>query len=282
MIWVLAMHLYGDGTRGVARGIGEERVELGIAGRIALVTGGSRGIGRAAAESLAREGATVVVGARGAEGVDAAVAQLRAAGATAEGIVVDMADPLGPADAVARAQAVAGPVDIVVANAGGPPPGRFVDADDDGWDLAVQQNLLGTVRLIRAALPGMRERGWGRIVTITSTSVREVIDGLALSNATRAGVAGAVRTLAREVAEDGVTVNNVLPGPILTDRMRQLLSAQPDLDVAIAARGAQNPTGRVGDPGEVGDLVAFLASDRAAFINGASVMIDGGESRVVG
>lgn len=264
------------------RGIGEERVDLGIAGRIALVTGGSRGIGRAAAESLAREGATVVVGARGPEGVDAAVAQLRAAGATAEGIVVDMAHPLGPADAVARAQAIVGPVDIVVANAGGPPPGRFVDADDEGWDLAVQQNLLGTVRLIRAALPGMRERGWGRIVTITSTSVREVIDGLALSNATRAGVAGAVRTLAREVAADGVTVNNVLPGPILTDRMRQLLSAQPDLDVAIAARGAQNPTGRVGDPAEVGDLVAFLASDRAAFINGASVMIDGGESRVVG
>jgi 3-oxoacyl-[acyl-carrier protein] reductase len=173
-------------------------------------------------------------------------------------------------------------VDILVANAGGPPPGRFVDADDDGWDLAVQQNLLGTVRLMRAALPGMRARGWGRIITITSTSVREVIDGLALSNATRAGVAGAVRTLAREVAADGVTVNNVLPGPILTDRMRQLLSAQPDLDAAIAARGAQNPTGRVGDPAEVGDLVAFLASERATFITGASIMIDGGESRVVG
>lgn len=266
----------------LSRDTGEARVDLGIAGRVALVTGGSRGIGRAAAQSLAREGAQVVVGARGAEGVDEAVEQLRAAGATAEGIVVDMADPLGPADAVARAEAVMGPVDIVVANAGGPPPGRFVDADDAGWDLAVQQNLLGTVRLIRAALPGMRARGWGRIVTITSTSVREVIDGLALSNATRAGVAGAVRTLAREVAGDGVTVNNVLPGPILTDRMRELLSSQPDLDAAIAARGAQNPTGRVGDPGEVGDLVAFLASDRAAFVNGASVMIDGGESRVVG
>jgi 3-oxoacyl-[acyl-carrier protein] reductase len=148
--------------------------------------------------------------------------------------------------------------------------------------MAVQQNLLGTIRLIRAALPGMRDRGWGRIITVTSTSVREVIDGLALSNATRAGVAGAVRTLAREVAADGVTVNNVLPGPILTDRMRELLAAEPDLDAAIAARGARNPTGRVGDPAEVGDLVAFLASDRAAFITGGSVMIDGGESRVVG
>ena len=257
-------------------------MDLGIEGRVALVTGGSRGIGRAAAEALGREGAHVVVGARGPEGVDAAVAALRDAGVTAEGIIVDMSDPHGPADAVTRAESLLGPVDIVVANAGGPPPGRFVDADDAGWDLAVQQNLLGTVRLIRAALPGMRSRGWGRIVTITSTSVREVIGGRALWNATRAGGAGGGRTLAREVAADGVTVNNVLPGPILTDRMRQLLSSQPDLDAAIAARGAQNPTGRVGDPAEVGDLVAFLASDRAAFVNGASVMIDGGESRVVG
>jgi 3-oxoacyl-[acyl-carrier protein] reductase len=257
-------------------------MDLGIKGRVALVTGGSRGIGRAAADALAREGAIVAVAARGAEGVDAAVAALRDGGGRAEGIVMDMSHPLGPADAVARAAAMLGPVEILVANAGGPPPGRFLDADDEGWDIAVQQNLLGTIRLMRAALPGMRAAGWGRIVTVTSTSVREAIDGLALSNATRAGVAGAVRTLAREVAGEGITVNNVLPGPILTDRMRQLLSSQPDLDAAIAARGAQNPTGRVGDPAEVGDLVAFLASARAAFITGASVMIDGGESRVVG
>ena len=257
-------------------------MDLGIRGRVALVTGGSRGIGRAAAESLAREGAAVAVAARGADGVDAAVAALREAGARAEGIVMDMAHPLGPADAVARAAAMLGPVEILVANAGGPPPGRFLDSDDDGWDIAVQQNLLGTIRLMRAALPGMRAAGWGRIVAVTSTSVREAIDGLALSNATRAGVAGAVRTLAREVAGEGITVNNVLPGPILTDRMRELLSSEPDIDAAIAARGARNPTGRVGDPAEVGDLVAFLASERAAFITGSSVMIDGGESRVVG
>ncbi len=257
-------------------------MDLGIEGRVALVTGGSRGIGRAAAEALAREGAVVAVAARGAEGVDAAVAALRGSGGRAEGIVMDMSHPLGPADAVARAAAMLGPVEILVANAGGPPPGRFLDADDEGWDIAVQQNLLGTIRLMRAALPGMRAAGWGRIVTVTSTSVREAIDGLALSNATRAGVAGAVRTLAREVAGEGITVNNVLPGPILTDRMRQLLSSAPDIDAAIAARGAQNPTGRVGDPAEVGDLVAFLASERAAFITGSSVMIDGGESRVVG
>jgi len=257
-------------------------MDLGITGRAALVTGGTRGIGRAAAEALAREGARVVVAARGASGVDATVAALRGAGADAHGVVADMGDPAGPARALAAAQEALGAVDIVVANAGGPPPGPFMGSDDAGWDLAVQQNLLGTVRLMRAALPAMRARGWGRIVTITSTSVREVIDGLALSNATRAGVAGAVRTVAREVAGDGVTVNNVLPGPILTDRMRELLSAAPDLEAAIAERGARNPTGRVGDPAEVGDLVAFLASERAAFITGASVLIDGGESRVVG
>lgn len=257
-------------------------VDLGLTGRVALVTGGSRGIGRAVAQSLAREGAAVAVAARGVEGVESAAQALEAVGVRSAGIVIDMADRDGPAAAVARAEAALGPIDVLVANAGGPPPGRFLDADDEGWDIAVQQNLLGTVRLIRAAIPGMRERGWGRIITITSTSVREVIDGLALSNATRAGVAGVVRTLAREVARDGVTVNDVLPGPILTDRMRQLLSAEPDLDAAIAARGAKNPTGRVGDPAEVGDLVAFLASDRAAFITGASMMIDGGESRVVG
>ena len=257
-------------------------MELGIEGRVALVTGGSRGIGRASAEALAREGVAVAVAARGAEGVDAAVAAIRAMGGHAEGIVMDMSDPAGPAAAVLACESVLGPVDVLVANAGGPPPGPFLATDDAGWDMAVQQNLLGTIRLIRAALPGMRDRGWGRIITVTSTSVREVIDGLALSNATRAGVAGAVRTLAREVAADGVTVNNVLPGPILTDRMRELLAAEPDLDAAIAARAARNPTGRVGDPAEVGDLVAFLASDRAAFITGGSVMIDGGESRVVG
>jgi 3-oxoacyl-[acyl-carrier protein] reductase len=187
------------------------------------------------------------------------------------------------ASGVAAAERLAGGgLDVLVSNAGIGLSGPLELHDEAALEAEFQTNLLGGLRMARAVLPGMRARGWGRIVTVTSTSVREVIDGLALSNATRAGVAGAVRTLAREVAADGVTVNNVLPGPILTDRMRQLLSSQPDLDAAIAARGAQNPTGRVGDPAEVGDLVAFLASDRAAFISGASVMIDGGESRVVG
>jgi 3-oxoacyl-[acyl-carrier protein] reductase len=256
-------------------------MDLGLAGRVALVTGASRGLGLAAARSLAREGCPVAVAARGAEGVQAAVAGLREGGARAHGIVADMADPEAPARCVADAGAALGPVEVLVANAGGPPTGPFVDADDAGWDLALRQNLLATVRLIRAAVPGMRERGWGRIVTITSSSAREVLDGLALSNAVRPAVAAVVRTLAREVARDGVTVNNVMPGPILTDRQIEIQSASGDLEGALARRAAQNPSGRLGSPEEVGDLIAFLASEAASYVNGVSVFCDGGEARAV-
>ena len=251
-------------------------MDLGIAGRRALVTGGSRGLGRAAARSLAVEGCAIVIAARGGEAVERAVGELRAAGATAEGVTVDMAAPEGPARAVADAERLVGPIDILVANAGGPPQGSFSEVDEEGWRIAVEQNLLGTVRLIRAALPGMRERGWGRIVTITSRTAREAADELALSNATRAGVAGVVRSVAREAGRDGVLVNNVMPGAILTDRLRELLDED-----ALARRAQAIPLGRIGRPEEVGDLIAFLAGERASFINGASILVDGGESRVI-
>ncbi|WP_449063883.1 SDR family NAD(P)-dependent oxidoreductase [Planomonospora algeriensis] len=149
--------------------------------------------------------------------------------------------------------------------------------DPDDWDTAVNRNLLGTVRLIRAVLPDMRSRGWGRIVTITSRSAREALDGLALSNATRPAVAGVVRTLAREAGRDGVLVNNVLPGPILTDRLRET-TPTPE---GLAERAERVPVGRLGRPEEVGDVVAFLASERASFMTGVSVLVDGGESRVI-
>ena len=145
----------------------------------------------------------------------------------------------------------------------------------------MQQNLLGTVRLMRAALPGMRARGWGRIVTITSATAREAVDGLVLSNAVRAGVAGAVRSLAREVAAEGIRVNNVMPGPIDTERLHEIYGGGGDLEAALAARAARNPSGRLGRPEEVGDLVAFLCGERAGFVTGASVLVDGGESRAI-
>jgi 3-oxoacyl-[acyl-carrier protein] reductase len=257
-------------------------MDLGLTGRVALVTGGSRGIGLASAQALAREGCALAVTARSPEGVEAAVAGLRDAGARAAGVPLDLGEADAPARAVAFAEAELGPVEVLVANAGGPPLGGFDAVDEAGWDVAVRQNLMSAVRLMRACLPGMRERGWGRVVTITSSSVREPIDGLALSNAVRPAVAGVVHTVAREVAADGVTVNNVMPGAILTARLREIAASRgADPDEALAARAAGIPARRLGRPEEVGDLVAFLASDAAAYVNGVSIFCDGAGSRAL-
>ncbi|MFK4038453.1 SDR family NAD(P)-dependent oxidoreductase [Nonomuraea wenchangensis] len=252
-------------------------MDLGISGKVALVTGGSAGIGLATAKSLAREGCDVCVVGRTPERLADAVVELQEFGKVVHAVLADVEDPSAARRVVEETRDVLGPVDILVANAGGPPPGRFTDASLADWDVAVQRNLLGTVRLIHAVLPEMRSRGWGRIVTITSRSVREALDGLALSNATRSAVAGVVRTLAREVAGDGVLVNNVLPGPIDTDRLRETSGGEENL----AERGRSVPIGRIGRPEEVGDVVAFLASERASFVNGVSLLVDGGESRVI-
>lgn len=247
-------------------------MDLGIAGRVALVTGASRGLGLAAAAELAAEGCRVAICGRDATRITEAATSIGACP-----IVADMSVPDGPDRAVAETTAALGPVEILVANAGGPVPGGFLDVTEDDWERAVQQNLMGTVRLMRAVAPGMRERGWGRIVTITSRTVREAIDGLVLSNATRAGVAGAVRTLAREVARDGVTVNNVLPGFFATERLVELHGSAE----AVAQRGASTPMGRIGQAGELGAVIAFLASNRASYLTGASILVDGGESHVI-
>ncbi|MEV6030517.1 SDR family oxidoreductase [Nonomuraea sp. NPDC052116] len=252
-------------------------MDLGISGKVALVTGGSAGIGLAAAKSLAREGCDVCVAARNPERLAEAVVQLQEYGKVVHAVLADVEDPAAARRVVEETRDVLGPIDILVASSGGPPSGRFDETSLADWDVAVQRNLLGTVRLMYAVLPEMRSRGWGRIVTITSRSAREALDGLALSNATRSAVAGVVRTLAREVARDGVLVNNVMPGPIDTDRLRTLAGDEEGL----ARRGEAVPIGRVGNPEEVGDVVAFLASERASFVNGISMLVDGGESRVI-
>jgi 3-oxoacyl-[acyl-carrier protein] reductase len=251
-------------------------MDLGISGKIALVTGGSAGIGLAAAKSLAREGCDVCVCARNPEKLADAVVELQEFGKVVHAVLADMEDPAAARRVVEETRDVLGPIDILVANAGGPPSGRFDEVGLDGWDVAIQRNLLGTVRLMHAVLPDMRSRGWGRIVTITSRSAREALDGLALSNATRPAVAGVVRTLAREVGGDGIRVNNVMPGPIETDRLRELAGEE-----GLALRGESVPVGRIGRAEEVGDVVAFLASERASFVNGISMLVDGGESRVI-
>ncbi|MFI6926095.1 SDR family oxidoreductase [Nonomuraea spiralis] len=253
-------------------------MDLGISGKVALVTGGSAGIGLAAAKSLAREGCDVCVSARNPERLADAVVELQQFGGVVHAVLADVEDPAAAQHVVEETRDVLGPVDILVANAGGPPTGRSDEVDLKDWDVAVQRNLLGTVRLIQAVLPEMRSRGWGRVVTVTSSSVREAIDGLALSNAMRPAVAGIVRTLAREVGGDGVLVNNVLPGPIDTERLRGMSGGDDDV---VAARGRAVPVGRVGQAEEVGDVIAFLASERASYVNGVSMLVDGGHSRVI-
>ena len=247
-------------------------MDLGITGKVALVTGASRGLGLAAGRALADEGCRVAICGRDeARIADAATA------IGARPIVADMSVRGDPARVVTEVAATLGPIDILVANAGGPTPGGFMDVSDDDWEQAVQQNLMGTVRLMRAVVPSMRERQWGRIITITSRTVREAIDGLVLSNATRAGVAGAVRTLAREVARDGVTVNNVLPGSFATERLVELHGSAE----AVAQRGQASSMGRIGEPDELGAVIAFLASRQASYLTGASILVDGGESHVI-
>ena len=247
-------------------------MDLGISGRVALVTGASRGLGFAAARALADEGCRVAVTARDSDRLAAAAETIGAVP-----VAADMSDPTGPEAAVAQTVTALGRVDILVANAGGPRPGGFGEVGEADWAAAVETNLLGTVRLIRAALPGMRDRRWGRIVTITSRTVREAIDGLVLSNATRAGVAGVVRSLAREVAAEGILVNNVLPGAFHTERLSEIYGS----DDAVAARGEDTPMGRIGRPEELGAVIAFLASERASFVTGTSILVDGGEARVI-
>ncbi|MBF8192759.1 SDR family oxidoreductase [Nonomuraea sp. K274] len=252
-------------------------MDLGIAGKVALVSGGSAGVGLAAAKSLAREGCDVCVSSRSPERLADAVVELQEFGHVVHAVLADVEDPDAARRVVEETRDVVGPVDILVAGAGGPPAGPFGEAGLDDWDVAVQRNLLGTVRLMRAVLPDMRSRGWGRIVTITGRSAREALDDLALSNATRPAVAGIVRTLAREVGGEGVLVNNVMPGPFHTERLRE----PADFEEVIAGRTEGVPVGRAGRPEEIGDVVAFLASERASFVNGISMLVDGGESRVI-
>jgi 3-oxoacyl-[acyl-carrier protein] reductase len=238
-------------------------VDLGIEGRVALVTASSRGLGRASAEALAAEGVRLVVTARGAESLDEAEQQLRATGADVFGVVADISDPDVPERLVTATVEHFGRIDIVVANAGGPPPGRALEVDDDGIRAAVEANLLSAVRLVRASVPHMRREGWGRICCISSYSIVQPLPFLALSNTARVGLWAWAKTAAADLAgeESGITLNLACPGPHATERMRQL------------GGGGGGP---MGDPADFGRVVAFLCSGPAAFVNGAAVVVDGG------
>ncbi len=256
-------------------------MDLGIAGKTALVCASSRGLGRACAFSLAREGAAVTINGRDVDSLEKTAAELRSAtGVEITAVAADIATEQGRAAVLERC----GAPDILVNNAGGPPPGDFRDWNREDWIAALDANMLAAIFMIKATVDGMMARKFGRIVNITSVAVKAPIDILGLSNGARAGLTGFVAGLARNTVIDNVTINNILPGPFDTDRLRatQLAAARKsgtDLDDIIADRRQANPAGRFGDPAEFGDLCAFICSAQSGYITGQNFVIDGGGFR---
>jgi len=256
-------------------------MDLGLRDRVALVAAGSKGLGRAIALELAAEGAQVVICARGKDAIDATVAEIAGAGGRAFGFVADVSRSADVARLVESARSACGPIDILVTNSGGPRSGTFDVLSPEDWDQATRVLLTSAVELTRAVVPDMRARRWGRILNITSIAAKQPVDGLMLSNSLRAAVTAFARTLANEVAKDGITVNNLLPGYTRTDRVvdlaAQMAASSGTTPEAVAGRWeAQIPMGRLGEPREFAALAAFLASDRASYITGQSIAVDGG------
>jgi len=244
-------------------------VDLGIAGRTAAVAAASAGLGLASAKALVGEDVRVAICGRDQRRLDDAVAALGGAD-HAIGIVADVGEPDGATAFIAAATGALGALDILVTNAGGPPAGTFASTALDRYEPALKLNLLSTVAMCQAAVPAMQGRGWGRVVAITSATVRQPNPALILSNTARAGATAFLKTLAGEVAGYGVTVNSVQPGSHDTDRLRSLHGGD------LASAGQAIPVGHVGDAADFGAVVAFLCSVQASFITGAALLVDGG------
>ena len=269
-------------------------MDLGIAGKWALVCGASKGLGYGCAQALVREGVNVVINARNDEALSQAATRLIAEGATATSaigqkgaspqvlaVAADITTPEGRAAVFSVAGGPGRDFDIVVTNAGGPPTGDFRDWNRDAWIKAVDANMLTPIELIQATVDGMAARGFGRIVNITSSAVRAPIDILGLSNGARSGLTGFVAGLSRKTVARNVTINNLLPGPFETDRLRATASGAAQesgrsVDDVLAERRQLNPAGRFGDPAEFGDACAYLCSAQAGFITGQNLLMDGG------
>lgn len=257
-------------------------MDLGLTGKVALVTAASKGLGKGVALALAREGCQVVIASRSEEQLQVAAREI---GEVAGAEPLYVPTNVTRADEIDRLVATTierhGRIDILFNNAGGPPPGYFFDFSDEQWHQAVDLLLLSTVRLMRAVVPGMRERKWGRIINSTSTAVKQPISNLLLSNAVRTAVIGLAKSLSFEVARDGITVNNLVPGSILTDRIRQnarITSERTGTPAEAIMRAAEEeiPMGRYGTVEEYAAAAAFLASEQASYITGTNFSVDGG------
>jgi 3-oxoacyl-[acyl-carrier protein] reductase len=258
-------------------------MDLGIKGRVAIVTAASRGIGRASALTLAKEGVDVAICARGEEELHKVAQEIR--GETGARVLAQKADVTLTADIdrlVERVLAEFGRVDILVAIGGSPPRGAFAETTEEQLRQGFEMTVLPIFRLVKAVLPGMRKNKWGRVVTVQARSVREPIPALTVSNATRPGAAGLMKSLSQEVGRDGVLLNTILPGRILTDRFRQ--GAQKSAlgsDEYMKKQAEELPIGRLGDAQEIANAVAFLVSERASYINGVTLAVDGGLIRSI-
>jgi 3-oxoacyl-[acyl-carrier protein] reductase len=258
-------------------------MDLGLNGKVALVTGSSSGLGLAIARELAQEGAAVAMVARRRGELERQAANINASTpGRAVGIVADLRERDAPARVTAEAERALGPVDILLANAGGPPSTVFATTREEQYAAALELNLMASIRLAQACVPGMRERKWGRVIFLTSMAAKQPMAGLLLSNTARSGLLGLAKTLATEVARDNVLVNTVLPGHFDTARTVELARARAErenrnLEDILGERLSEIPIGRAGEPRELAAVVAFLASSRNTFLTGAAIQVDGGQ-----
>jgi 3-oxoacyl-[acyl-carrier protein] reductase len=256
-----------------------------LEGKVALVTGASQGIGFASAMALAKGGADVAILARRKEVLLEAMGKIIAeSGRKVIAIPGDVGNPLCPQEAIKQIDHQLGRVDILVNNSGGPKPGAFMDIDQSDWDNALNQNLQSMILFSKAVVPGMKAAGWGRIINIASTSAKEPIIGMVLSNAIRAAVAAIAKTMSLELSGCGITINTVCPGPTYTDRAKYLIANRCQAesltaDEVLAQIVANVPVGRIAQPEEIGSVVSFLASDLASYITGVVLPVDGGLTR---
>jgi 3-oxoacyl-[acyl-carrier protein] reductase len=257
-------------------------MDLGLKDRVAIIAASSRGLGKACARELAREGATVVICARDAGELAVAADEIHAeTGGVVLWMAIDLTDAAQIRHLAEETLRRYGRIDVLVTNNGGPPTGYFDDMDDETWLAAHELTLMSAVRLIRAVLPAMRVQGWGRIINITSVSVKQPLDDLLMSNVYRPGVVALAKTLATQVAADGITINNVAPGYTSTERVVEIFDARAakqgrSVEEVMAETTANYPMKRMGRPEELAAVVAFLASERASYITGATIQVDGG------